>query len=395
MVIPLLLISYTWLNKIGYTFDINTILDLRDDMQYSSRKISRREFLKLLALGVVGVNFRPWSRLMPQFEFPKAEYLGRVTEGMVEVKTQPDYDSPTVKVLYEDSVVPWVKEVIGRWPWRNNQRWVETPEGYIWAPYLQPVKYTPNQPVEQLPKTGDVEGMWVEVTIPFVDAVLDNPPPRSRWLEYRMEHGLPPRLYYSQILWVDQLKQDDQGNIWYRINERYGNPGDIFWARGEAFRPITKEEVAPIHPNVEDKKVIVDVNYRVQTLSCYEGEREVYFCRISSGKLEGSTPVTPYGAPGFPIWRKLYSVHMAGGTNADGWDLPGIGWTSLFVGEGVAIHSTFWHNNFGEPMSHGCVNAKPEDAKWIFRWVQPAVPFESGDITISGSGSTRIIVRQS
>ncbi len=85
---------------------------------------------------------------------------------------------------------------------------------------------------------------------------------------------------------------------------------------------------------------------------------------------------------------------MAGGTNADGWDLPGIGWTSLFVGEGVAIHSTFWHNNFGEPMSHGCVNAKPEDAKWIFRWVQPAVPFDSGDVTIVGEGSTRVIVNQ-
>jgi lipoprotein-anchoring transpeptidase ErfK/SrfK len=198
-------------------------------------------------------------------------------------------------------------------------------------------------------------------------------------------------LYYSQILWVDDLKIDDDGSVWYRINERYGSPGDIFWARAEAFRPLTDEEMSPISPDVDDKRVVVDVNYGVQSLSCYEGNSEVYFCRISSGKLEGSTPISPIGTT---IWRKLYSIHMAGGTNADGWDLPGIGWTSLFVGDGVAIHSTFWHNNFGEPMSHGCVNARPEDAKWIFRWVQPTVPFETGDITIVGQGGTRVIVNQ-
>jgi lipoprotein-anchoring transpeptidase ErfK/SrfK len=83
---------------------------------------------------------------------------------------------------------------------------------------------------------------------------------------------------------------------------------------------------------------------------------------------------------------------MAGGTNADGWDLHGIGWTELFVGEGVAIHSTFWHNNFGEPMSHGCVNASPEDAKWVYRWTLPSVPFDTGDRTIVGDGSTRVTV---
>jgi lipoprotein-anchoring transpeptidase ErfK/SrfK len=86
---------------------------------------------------------------------------------------------------------------------------------------------------------------------------------------------------------------------------------------------------------------------------------------------------------------------MAGGTNESGWDLPGIGWTSLFVGDGVAIHSTFWHNNFGEPMSHGCVNVRPDDAKWIFRWTHPAVSFETGDFTVTGKGSTRVFVNES
>lgn len=356
--------------------------------------LSRRDFIKIASFGAVGSLITPWRKFLNIESFPEHERLGRVCDGTAVLKAKPDYDSETIGTLYEDTVVSWLREVRGAWQWRNNQRWVETPDGYIWSPQLQPVNNYHNSPIVDMPVMEGEPGMWVEVTVPYVDAILENPPARSRWLRYRIENGMTPRFYYSQIFWIDDFRIDDDGLTWYRINERYGSPGDIFWARAEAFRPLTADELSPISPNVEDKKIIVDVNYGVQTLSCFEGGTEVYFCRISSGKLDGSTPITPTGTLGFPIWRKLYSLHMAGGTNADGWDLPGIAWTSLFVGDGVAIHSTFWHNNFGEPMSHGCVNASPDDAKWIFRWTQPSVPFASGDITISGSGSTRVIVKQ-
>jgi hypothetical protein len=83
---------------------------------------------------------------------------------------------------------------------------------------------------------------------------------------------------------------------------------------------------------------------------------------------------------------------MAGGTNLAGWMIPGIGWVTFFLGSGIAIHSTFWHNNFGEPSSHGCVNASPEDAKWIFRWASPVTPYQEGDITVSGTIGTPVKV---
>jgi hypothetical protein len=366
---------------------------LRPHIEMYRKPFSRREFLKLSALAVGGFSLRPWaSRIFYEQDFPQYERLGRVCVGKVDLKSQPDEDAETVGILYEDAVVPWLREKAGRWSWRNNQRYVETPEGYIWSPYLQPVKNQPNEAVQSLPQSGGEQGMWVEVSVPWVDGVLANPPARSHWLQYRVEHDLPMRFYYSQILWVDQTKVTEDGAIWYRINERYGSPGDILWAPGMAFRPLTPEELSPINPDVEDKRVVINVSWNEQTLSCFEGSAEVYFCRISSGVSSGSTPITPPGGNGFPIWRKMHSVHMAGGTNAEGWDLLGIGYTSLFVGEGVAIHSTYWHNNFGEPMSHGCVNTRPEDAKWIFRWTQPIVPFNMGDITISGDGSTRITV---
>lgn len=368
---------------------------MRKSSPPSDSPFSRRDFLKVTALGLGGLVLPPWpGRGLSLATFPQAEKLGRVADGKVELKLRPDYDSQTVGELYEDSVLPWLREVVGRWPYRNNQRWVETPDGYIWAPYLQPVKNTPAAPVTSLPQMGDTRGMWVEVCVPYVDALVANPPLRSAWWRFRSENSQPLRFYYSQILWADDLRTDSDGSIWYRINERYGNPGDIFWSPAEAFRPITPEEVAPISPDVSDKRIVVDINWGVQTLSCYEGQSEVYFCRISSGRAEKSTPLTPYPSPGYNIWRKLFSLHMGGSTAAGSWDVPAVGWTSLFQGDGVAIHSTYWHNNFGEPMSHGCVNVTPDDAKWIFRWSHPAVPFETGDVTIVGDGSTRVIVNE-
>lgn len=353
------------------------------------RALTRRRFLEVAAAGLGSLAFQPLWRTFPKVQFPEGERLGRVTVGMAEVKSRPDADSQTVAKIYADAVVPWLREVIGRRPYRHNQRWVETPQGYIWSPYLQPVKNLPNSPVDRLPDTSLGPGLWAEVTVPYVDLVLANPPARSPWLK-----GNPaPRLYYTQVFWIDQIMQDEQGQVWYRVNERYGY-GDIFWAKAEGFRPVSQDEIAPIHPEAENKRVVVHIAH--QSLSCFEGKEEVYFALVSTGiqfDMNGNRTEqweTPLGAR--PIWRKLISVHMSGGTTGGGYDLPGVSWTSLFEGNGVAIHATYWHNNFGEEMSHGCVNAAPEDARWVFRWTNPAVTYDPGDVTVSMPGGTIVEV---
>ena len=357
--------------------------------------LTRRTFLKLAALGLGGLALRPMSRLFRLQDFPKSERLGRVFTK-IDVKVKPDFESETVGVLFDDAVVPWLHEVAGRHPHRFRQRWVETDQGYIWSSDLQPVRNAPNSPLKELPQSSLGQGLWVEVSVPYVDLILANPPARAPWLKYRLEIQMPARLYYSQILWVDQMKTDENGQVWYRLNEKYGY-GDIFWAAAQAFRPLTSEEVVPISPEVTDKRVVVNVYEKFQTLSCYEGNTEVYFALVAAGKkfdadgnlLEHSA--TPQGK--FYIWRKQISTHMSGGTTGGGYDLPGIGWTTLFVGTGVALHSTFWHNNFGgELMSHGCVNMRPEDARWVFRWTSPVVPYDPGDVTIEGLTATSVEV---
>lgn len=357
--------------------------------------LSRRTFLKLGAAGAAGLAALP---VIPAFaksssveEFPVGDLLGRnCSGGKIEMRSRPSFSAPSVGTFYEDAVFPWLREVVGEAPaGRYSRRWVETPQGYLYAPVIQPVRNLPNQVVTELPSSGLGKGMWVEVTVPYLETFMERGP-SSPW----MKESVRPRLYYGQVIWVDDVNTNSDGVPLYRVNELYGSYGDIYWCEASGMRPLTADEIAPINPDVADKRVVVDLNH--QTLSCYEGNNEVYFCRISSGAKfnasgeavdKWSTPPGPH-----PIWRKLISIHMSGGTTGGGWDIAGVGWTSLFAGTGVAIHSCFWHNDYGTPRSNGCVNARPEDSKWIFRWTTPHVSLDPGDQTVSMPGGTIVDV---
>jgi lipoprotein-anchoring transpeptidase ErfK/SrfK len=238
--------------------------------------------------------------------------------------------------------------------------------------------------------------MWAEVTVPYVDVILENQPSSNSWVSARVEQGMPVRLYYSQVFWIDQINIDNAGQVFYRVNPNFYGGVDMLWAPAEAFKPITVDELSPISPEVEDKRIVIYLLN--QTLSCFEGDTEVFYCRVSSGAKYDAygNPVDKWSTPVgvHHVSRKYISLQMSGGTTGAGYDLPGIGWTSIFVTGGVAIHSTFWHNDFGVPRSHGCVNVRPEDAKWLFRWTLPSVIYDPGmsDISLTREKSTLIEV---
>lgn len=357
--------------------------------------ITRRDFLKIVALSTGTLAFRPLSKLdLPAFS--EGERLGRIAVGKLDVFATSDGNGQPIGAVYEDNLIVWIREVVGSMPGRVNQRFIETPNGYIWGGHIQPVRNQPNVPLTSLPATSLGTGMWAEVTVPYVDLVLDNPPARAPWLQYAASINLPARFYYSQVVWVDQIRVDESGQVWYRLNEKYGS-GDVLWGQAEAFRPIRLEEITPISSDVADKRILVNIDK--QTLSCIEGNTEVHFAKISSGALYDAWGnrvdawETPVGES--PIWRKAVSLPLSGGSASAGWSLPAVGWVSLFVGTGVAIHSTYWHNNYGEPSSRGCVNASPEDAKGIFRWSLPQVSYDPGDVTVEWPGGTRVTVEES
>jgi lipoprotein-anchoring transpeptidase ErfK/SrfK len=365
------------------------------------REISRRDFLKLSAAAAGAVMLpaglssglvRPDLAGLPRLaDFPEAEFLARVTSDS-NVRARPDINSEIVGVVREDDVVPWLREVSGEFPQAAVRRWVETPVGWVWSPFMQPVKNQPAQPVTELVPTAVGPGMWVQVCVPWVQVELEFAQPIAPWLQYRMQEEFkPPYLVYEQIFWVDQTRTESDGRVFYRLSELYGSPGDVFWGPAEAFRKIEADEVPPISPEIEDKLVVV--NLHRQTVQAFEEGREVFFARCSTG-LDGEETATPPGL-WHRIWRKAVSIHM-GGNTAQGYDTPGIGWTTLFTSDGVAFHATFWHNSYGAKRSHGCVNLRPEDAKWIWRWTTPHVSVYDnatpGDQTVQGFVGTQIQV---
>lgn len=360
------------------------------------KTISRRDFLKLAGVSLGTLAFFPYRQRFPLPQFPTAERLGRVL-AKVDVRSAPSENAPVVTTLYEDTIVEWGREIVGPMSGRINQRWVETPQGFIYAADVQPVRNQPNTPLTAIP--DGKPGFWAEVTVPYVDLILETAP-ASPWVKDLLQYNLTPRLYYSQVVWIDQIRTDANGQILYRFNEDTGHGygyGDVFWADGAAFRPLTEEDVSPIHPEVDPAQKKVYINLTYQTLSCFEGNTEVYFCRISSGaKWDAAGNIvdkwsTPLGEQ--ITWRKAISLHMSGGQTGSGYDTPAISWTTLFNPDGIAIHAAFWHNDFGAPRSHGCINARPEDAKWIFRWTTPHVSLEQSDISLQWpDGGTHVIV---
>ena len=164
--------------------------------------ISRKNFLKLIGVGITGYSLQSATLIKKLVDFPNYERLGRVCIlGKVEIKSRPSDDSQTVGVLYEDAVVPWIKDVVAKEPNYNliNQRWVETPDGYIYAANLQPVRNLPNIESNELISTTMGEGLWAEVTVPYVDVALVNNPSSNSWVRVRLDHGLPLRAYYGQV----------------------------------------------------------------------------------------------------------------------------------------------------------------------------------------------------
>jgi lipoprotein-anchoring transpeptidase ErfK/SrfK len=107
----------------------------------------------------------------------------------------------------------------------------------------------------------------------------------------------------------------------------------------------------------------IDVNLTTQTLRAYEGDTAVFTTLISSGTWEHPT-VTGQ----FRIWLTYESQTMDGSLLGYDYYLENVPYVMYFY-QDYALHGTFWHSNFGTPMSHGCVNLETSDAAWIYNFV--------------------------
>jgi len=129
---------------------------------------------------------------------------------------------------------------------------------------------------------------------------------------------------------------------------------------------IRNEPVIPAEPAAPflgvGREVVVDLSTQM-TYGYEDG--------VLQHSALGSTglPGTPTVQGDFKVYLKYDAQRMTG----PGYDLPGVQWVSYFY-EGYALHGTYWHNNFGHPMSHGCVNLTNDDAKWFYDFAVMGTP---------------------
>lgn len=343
-------------------------------IQQMQRNLSRRDFLKLGGLSLGGLALRVFHPEASGFEDGD---VVRVATDSWSVYSAPSLESAITSTWYRDDLIHIYKTVTAPPPTpapdatptpNTNPIWYRVWGGYMWRARLQRVRTIYNAPLPSIPAASipGGRGVLAEVTVPWT-----NP---WRFSKAKGWEQLEWRLYYESVHWVDAIDDGppDIGwykGAWYRIWDHIASVP--YFVPALHLRPILPEAYSPISTEVPWDKKRIDVNLSSQTLTAYEGEDIVFKTTVSSG-IPTSDTTTHVGR--FSIIEKLPSEHM-GEANiyqaVDDYVLAGVPWTSYFTGDGQAFHGTYWHENFGSPMSHGCINMRMSEALWLYRWATP------------------------
>ena len=325
-------------------------------------EIKRRDFLLLCAAGLGSLAFRPIFGTGDSFE---AGDLARVATYSVSVYSQPNDKSRIIRQRYRDELVNIYYEVNSDDGPAWNPLWYRVWGGYIHSAHMERVNVRLNSVLDTIPK----EGQLAEVTVPYTQTL-------RRGYTKKWNSSDSYRLYYGSMHWITGIEQGPDRQPWYRLKDELLEVEYIVPAIH--MRPVKPEEFTPISPDVPPEEKRIEVSISKQTLTAYEGSNVVLHTKISSG-VPGRLP-SPTGIPTatpkgeFRVFSKMPSKHMGDGNltgDIEAYELPGVPWVSFFEENGVAFHGTYWHNNFGVQMSHGCVNMRTDEANWIFRWTTP------------------------
>ena len=119
-----------------------------------------------------------------------------------------------------------------------------------------------------------------------------------------------------------------------------------------------------------DKEVVISIS--AQALWAYEGGEVVNSTYVSTGTADVPETVTPLGY--HQILSKIDIQTMEGTISDEYYNVPDVPWVMYFDNLGNALHGTYWHSNFGTPMSHGCVNLPLDVAAWMYGWAEVGTP---------------------
>jgi len=320
-------------------------------------KFNRRDFLKFSLLGLGVSAFSPFQE--EDQDSPNSPRLMLVgNKNGVSIYKEPDERSAILYQRQYNEIINVYDEVIGPNGPIWNPVWYRCWGGYVFSGYLYEVFYEYNPLTE--PKRAS--GQLAELTVPY-----------SRSMYYQSQSGWEPlwMYYYGTTHWVTAVIEGPDGRPWYQVEDQLGRTKTaIPYAH---LRFIDDTEFDPISPEVPLESKFIDVSLPHQRLQAFEDGKLVFETKVSTG--------FPTGEGKYAIKTKMPSKHMGDAiltSNIRQRIWMGVPWTCFFELQiGLATHGTFWHSNFGTPMSAGCINLRNKDAKWIYRWSYPKAPPEN------------------
>lgn len=338
-------------------------------------KFSRRDFLKLSGLTLSGLAFSPFLPGLTDFD---DSFVVRIATAQMPVRKSPTDDSRIELTWYRDDLVHVYEEFVAEEP-KHNPVWYRVWGGYLHRGRLHRVKT-----IFQAPQDVSEEGSkrLAEVTVPYTTPY--------RFSKARGWEPLTPPLYYGSIHWVVATEQGpemaDYDGPWYKIFDELDS-NVAYFVPAIHLKIYSNDIFDPISPEIALEDKMIEVNLTTQRLIAYEYGKSVFETNISSGIRggglsgdKGISTTTPNGTfkvlwkqPAKHMGNSYFSIGQQGNllADVDNYVLPGVPWSTFFTPVGHAFHGTYWHENFGTNMSHGCINMRSEEANWIFRWVQP------------------------
>jgi hypothetical protein len=230
--------------------------------------LPRREFLKLGVLSFGALAFQPVQAIFP----PEGKYdpigIGRVTISKIGVYKEPSLDSEKREERFRDELISLFEELISPSGPPLNPKWYRVDGGYVHSAYIQRVeKATLNEPLLYLTHGGRLG----EITVPYTQSLLVK------------EKAWEPiyRLYFQSIHWITGVLIGPDGHPWYKLTDELLKIH--YHVPAAHVRPITKEELSPISPEVPPEKKSVEVSLIDQTLTAYEDGKVVRHVKVSTG----------------------------------------------------------------------------------------------------------------
>lgn len=167
-----------------------------------------------------------------------------------------------------------------------------------------------------------------------------------------------PFFYRYSVLTIYETVQDADGYNWYRV-------GDDAWVH--QFRVALSTPVE--RPEEIETERWVSIDLYEQSLVAYEGDTPVFTTLVSTGLPGWDTNLGTFAVDWMHTRDDMSADHPG-----DFYYIQEVPWTAFFD-EGIALHGTFWHDGFGYPQSHGCVNMSITDAHWIFEFIRPEMDY--------------------